>query len=56
MLGAIHLGRLAYPGRGVLENRTSIVIFTGILLFNPDRRGRGVWGEGQGGPGARSDF
>ena len=41
MLGAIHLGRLAYPGRGVLENRTSIVIFTGILLFNPDRRGRG---------------
>ena len=30
------------PGRGgVLENRTSIVIFKGILLLNPDTRGRG---------------
>ena len=25
----------------MLENRTSIVISKGILLFNPDRRGRG---------------
>ena len=28
-------------GGGVLKNRTSIVISQGILLLNPDRRGRG---------------
>ena len=28
-------------GGGVSENRTSIVIFIGILLLNPDTRGRG---------------
>ena len=28
-------------GGGVSGNRTSIVIFVGILLFNPDTRGRG---------------
>ena len=40
-LGAIHQGRPAYLGEGVLEIRTSIVISTGILLLNPDSRWRG---------------
>ena len=40
-LGGIHQGPPAYRGEGALENRTSIVILIGILLLNPDRRGRG---------------
>ena len=36
LLGAIHQGRPAYLGKGVLEIQTPIVISIDIILSNPD--------------------